>query len=204
MLAKIDTPLWRRDPSILSDQDWGLVYAGHGAASLLLIFFVIVHIYFAFLPEHRRLLAAMVFGRAMPAPATRPRAEAAGMSDPDGIRAHIEAIEEAYEFMLAYAAQGRAEEGAGPDGAHIRTFLAQFDAAVTAIAQEIDSLPGAGGEAAAFLRGFEADSRTMTSVLQMMLARNQITSEVVDNANGLISVRSYLTSIFFLDKAVLS
>ena len=126
------------------------------------------------------------------------------MSDPDGIRAHIEAIEEAYEFLLAYAAQGRAEEGAGPDGAHIRTFLAQFDAAVTAIAQEIDSLPGAGGEAAAFLRGFEADSRTMTSVLQMMLARNQITSEVVDNANGLISVRSYLTSIFFLDKAVLS
>ncbi len=75
MLAKIDTPLWRRDPSILSDQDWGLVYAGHGAASLLLIFFVIVHIYFAFLPEHRRLLAAMVFGRAMPAPPHAPEQE---------------------------------------------------------------------------------------------------------------------------------
>ena len=63
MLAKIDTPLWRRDPSILSDGDWGLVYVCHGAASMLLIFFFILHVYFAFLPEHRRLLAAMVLGR---------------------------------------------------------------------------------------------------------------------------------------------
>ena len=62
MLAKIDTPLWRRDPSILSDQDWGLVYVLHGAASLLLIFLVVLHVYFALLPEHRRLLAAMVAG----------------------------------------------------------------------------------------------------------------------------------------------
>lgn len=63
MLAKIDTPLWRRDPSILSDWNWGLVYAFHGAASLLLIFFFIVHIYFVFLPEHRQLLLSMVFGK---------------------------------------------------------------------------------------------------------------------------------------------
>ena len=66
MLAKIDTPLWRRDPSILSDWDWGVVYALHGAAALLLIFFFILHVYFAFLPEHRRLLAAMVLGRPVP------------------------------------------------------------------------------------------------------------------------------------------
>lgn len=63
MLAKIDTPLWRRDPAILSDQGWGVVYVCHGGASLLLIFFIILHVYFAFLPEHRRLLAAMVLGR---------------------------------------------------------------------------------------------------------------------------------------------
>ena len=36
-----------------------------------------------------------------------------------------------------------------------------------------------------------------------MLARERITSEVVDNANGLISVRSYLTALFFLDKSLL-
>ena len=62
MLAKIDTPLWNRDPSILSERNWGLVYSLHGAASMLLIFFFILHVYFAFLPEHRRLLFAMTFG----------------------------------------------------------------------------------------------------------------------------------------------
>ena len=30
-----------------------------------------------------------------------------------------------------------------------------------------------------------------------------LSSEMIDNANGLIFVRSYLTSLFFLDKAVL-
>ncbi len=125
------------------------------------------------------------------------------MSDPTVIRERIEAIEEAYEFMLAYAAQGRSDEGAGPDGAHIRTFLGQFADAVAAISEQVATLPGSGGKADGFLRAFEADSETMASVLAMMLARDQITSQVVDNANGLISVRSYLTSLFFLDKAVL-
>lgn len=64
MLAKIDTPFWKRDPSILSDWNWGIVYSLHGAASLLLIFFFILHLYFAVLPEHRQLLIAMVFGKA--------------------------------------------------------------------------------------------------------------------------------------------
>jgi formate dehydrogenase subunit gamma len=64
MLAKIDTPLWRRDPSILSDWNWGIVYSLHGATTMLLIFFFILHIYFALLPEHRKLLSAMVFGKA--------------------------------------------------------------------------------------------------------------------------------------------
>ena len=119
------------------------------------------------------------------------------------VRAHIERIEEAYEFMLAYAAQGRSDEGAGPDGAHIRTFLNQFDAAATAIEGELDTVPGAGDEAAAFLAALKADSAIVKSVLRSMLARERITSEVVDNANGLISVRSYLTGLFFLDKSLL-
>jgi cytochrome b subunit of formate dehydrogenase len=63
MLAKIDTPFWNRDPAILSDWNWGVVYSLHGAASMLLIFFFILHIYFALLPEHRQLLTAMVFGK---------------------------------------------------------------------------------------------------------------------------------------------
>lgn len=125
------------------------------------------------------------------------------MSGPETIRAHIERVEEAYEFMLAYAAQGRSDEGAGPDGAHIRTFLTQFDEAAAAIVGELDTVPGAGDEAAAVLAALKADSAIVSSVLRSMLARGNISSEVVDNANGLISVRAYLTGLFFLDKALL-
>ena len=126
------------------------------------------------------------------------------MSDAQEFRAKREAVEEAYEFMLAYAAQGRAEEGAGPDGAQIREFLRQFDDAVGAIAAMIDTLPGIEGETAGFAVSLKKDSETMSSVLKIMLARDNISSEMVDNANGLIAVRSYLTSLFFVDKAVLS
>lgn len=125
------------------------------------------------------------------------------MRGTDAVRPQIERIEEAYEFMLAYAAQGRSEEGAGADGAHIRTFLTQFDAAATAIDARLDTLPGASGEAGAILAALRADSVVVRSVLRTILAREQITSEVIDNANGLIVVRSYLTALFFLDKALL-
>lgn len=62
MMAKIDTPWWRRDPSILSDAQWGIVYAAHGFASLAIIFLVILHVYFAFLPENRGTLKSMIGG----------------------------------------------------------------------------------------------------------------------------------------------
>jgi formate dehydrogenase subunit gamma len=63
MLFRIDTTFWRRDPSIMTDYNWGIVYVVHGAASLVLLFLIILHIYFALLPEHRDLLKAMLIGR---------------------------------------------------------------------------------------------------------------------------------------------
>jgi len=63
MMAKIDTPWWRRDPSILSDAQWGLVYVAHGFAALTVLFLLILHVYVALLPEHWAMLASMVRGR---------------------------------------------------------------------------------------------------------------------------------------------
>lgn len=63
MMAKIDTPWWRRDPSILSDAQWGLVYVAHGFAALAVLFLVILHVYFALLPEHWAMLTSMIRGR---------------------------------------------------------------------------------------------------------------------------------------------
>ena len=119
------------------------------------------------------------------------------------IREDIERIEEAYEFMLAYAAQGRAEEGAGPDGAHIRNFLNQFLEATQNIMSNAGKISAAYKVSDAFFSNFENDGNTMKSILAMLLQKDNISSEMIDNANGLITVRSYLTSLFFIDKALL-
>ena len=62
MLAKIDTAFWTRNPAILTDRTWGLIYVAHGAASFVLLFFIILHIYFSVLPDHRDLFVSMLTG----------------------------------------------------------------------------------------------------------------------------------------------
>ena len=125
------------------------------------------------------------------------------MTNSTEIRKNIELVEEAYEFMLAYAAQGRADEGAGPDGAHIRTFLTQFSDATDRIIEDLDKLSKPNGEMGTSINSAKSDAETVKSVMSIMLQKKNISSEMVDNANGLITVRSYLTALFFIDKAVL-
>jgi cytochrome b subunit of formate dehydrogenase len=62
MLAKIDGPLWTRDPYLLSAEIWGLLYVVHGLAGLFFVSLIVLHIYFAVRPEKLFYLRAMVFG----------------------------------------------------------------------------------------------------------------------------------------------
>lgn len=62
MLAKIDTPLWQRDPYILSQTTWGIIYVVHGAATLFLVSFIMLHIYFALRPEKLFYTRSMIRG----------------------------------------------------------------------------------------------------------------------------------------------
>jgi len=119
------------------------------------------------------------------------------------IRDEIERIEEAYEYMLAYAAQGRSEEGAGPDGAHIRDFLGQFLKAVNTLDTLSASFVEENTASAGFFEGFGHETAVMRSVLEILLGSENISSEAIDNTNGLIAVRAYLTSLFFIDKVLL-
>lgn len=55
----------------------------------------------------------------------------------------------------------------------------------------------------ALLDSFQRDSDTILSILRLLLARDNISSEMVDNTNGLIVMRSYLTTLFFIDKVII-
>ncbi len=51
MMFRVDTPFWERNPYILSDQLWGLVYVLHGISGVALITLVMAHVYFAIRPD---------------------------------------------------------------------------------------------------------------------------------------------------------
>jgi cytochrome b subunit of formate dehydrogenase len=75
MLAKVDTPLWTRNPYLLDASTWGVVYVLHGASALVCLTLSMAHIYFSLLPEKRAYLRAMIGGQMT-------RAEAAQFHDP--------------------------------------------------------------------------------------------------------------------------
>lgn len=62
MMAKVDTPLWQRDPYLLASYTWGIVYVVHGYAGMALITLLIVHVYFAFRPEKLWFTRSMIVG----------------------------------------------------------------------------------------------------------------------------------------------
>jgi formate dehydrogenase subunit gamma len=62
MLKKIRTPLFVRDPYYLGADTWGVVYAIHGLAATAAVTLVMVHVYFALIPENRAYLRAMIRG----------------------------------------------------------------------------------------------------------------------------------------------
>lgn len=62
MMAKVDTPWWDRNPYILSDGTWGIIYVIHGAGSVALIALVMAHLYFALRPEKRWITLSMISG----------------------------------------------------------------------------------------------------------------------------------------------
>ena len=113
----------------------------------------------------------------------------------------IEAVEQAYEFMLAYAAQGREDE----DGGSLREFLARAAAALDGLAAAArpNVQDSASRQAfAAFLEVLDDDARKAGAALRLVLAQKSITSQLVDNLNASIHLRALLTDVFLIDEAL--
>jgi len=63
MMKRVRTPLFMRDPYMLSDTTWGITYVSHGLAGVALVGLVIAHVYFAIRPEKRWITRSMILGR---------------------------------------------------------------------------------------------------------------------------------------------
>ena len=120
--------------------------------------------------------------------------------------ARCDAIEEAYEFMLAYAAQGLPHEHGSAAGSQIREFLHKCERA-------LDGLAGAAGDAArqldvdsapyeAFIAVLDHDARHAGAAVRLVLAQPSIGSQLVDNLNASSHLRAVLTDVFLLDESL--
>ncbi len=117
--------------------------------------------------------------------------------------ARCHTIEEAYEFMLAYASQGvPGEEGAS---APIRDYLRRCDAALTGLAElVVELVERSGVEPAepyhAFAGVLGRDAKDAQAAVRLALAQPSISSQLVDNLNASIHVRALLTDLFLIDE----
>jgi formate dehydrogenase subunit gamma len=62
LLRKAGVPFLERDPYVRSAGSWGLLTLLHDLAALLSVFLILVHVYFAIIPEKRAYLRAMLTG----------------------------------------------------------------------------------------------------------------------------------------------
>ena len=120
----------------------------------------------------------------------------------------IDAIESGYEFMLAYAAQGRDTDrdssGSGA-GFELREFLKKMEKALDGlgplIKSAIDSKKSNLGASNDFLDAVEEDAKKALGLVRLIMAQPDVSSMLIDNANASIHLRALLTDLFIIDEA---
>jgi len=122
----------------------------------------------------------------------------------EDLRNRCNTVEECYEFMLAYAAQGLAAD-AGDKGSQLRNLLGRAVEALNGLAESYESaISNDGLEPAekhrAFLTVLEMDSRHALASMELVLAQPAISSQLIDNLNASIHLRSLLTDLFLVDE----
>lgn len=109
---------------------------------------------------------------------------------------HIETIEAGYEYLLAYAAQGKDTDRTGSDApSEVRKTLRGMSAAAAAIGETLSS-----GDHA-FHAVVVDDARKSQAAIDLVLAQAGISSELVDNLNASIHLRALLTDLFLLSES---
>jgi hypothetical protein len=120
----------------------------------------------------------------------------------------IDAIEETYEFCLAYAAQGITKfDPASPLVNRLRKHLDKAAAALDDLVPALAALLAAGDvekpeEIEAFRAQVEQDVKRAAGVLGLVRSRPAISSQLVDNLNASVHVRVLLTDLFLIDEVL--
>ena len=121
------------------------------------------------------------------------------------LHSRIDTIEEAYEFMLAYAAQGLEGDTTTQSGGQLREFLTRASGALSGLAGVLTTIVAVerlepADRYRAFAAVLDRDARDSLAAIELVLAQPSISSQLVDNLNASIHVRALLTDLFLIDE----
>lgn len=118
-----------------------------------------------------------------------------------------ETIEECYEFMLAYAAQGIPGDEGSQAGSQVREFLSRAVHALDGLAESFRTVVEQAalepaGKYEAFLAVLDRDACDSLAALELVLAQPVIGSQLIDNLNASIHLRALLTDMFLVGEVL--
>jgi hypothetical protein len=116
-----------------------------------------------------------------------------------------DAVEECYEFMLAYAAQGLARDSGSGSGEKLRGLLGRALSSLAGLSEAYKTaITAAGLQPAnrheAFLAVLDRDCKDSIAAMELVLSQPVISSQLIDNLNASIHLRALLTDLFLLDE----
>jgi hypothetical protein len=119
------------------------------------------------------------------------------------IRRRCNAVEQCYEFMLAYAAQGLSNGDGSRSGGRIREVLQQAVDALSGLADACKTAVKADARESAdrylaFLTVLDRDAQDSIRTIELVLAQPAISSQLIDNLNASMHLRAVLTDLFLL------
>ena len=119
----------------------------------------------------------------------------------------FEAVEECYEFMLAYAAQGLTSDTGSESGRQLREFLGRAVEALGGLAASCGTAVREKGletaeQFEAFLAVLDRDAGVSLAAIKLVLAQRAISSQLIDNLNALMHLRALLTDVFLLGEVL--
>ena len=123
----------------------------------------------------------------------------------DELQATVNIVEETYEFCLAYAAKGVSGLMARTGDTQVRDQLEKLAQALPNLADVFlkvgEENEGDGKEQyKGFIEVLRRDAEAGHAAVSLVLAQENITSQMVDNLNGMIHLRALLTDVFLIDE----
>jgi len=121
------------------------------------------------------------------------------------LKARCHAIEECYEFMLAYAAQGVVDEAGNQSAGQLRMLMARAEEALAGLADAYRAAVERGGFEPAdryqtFIDVLDRDAHDALAAVRLVMAQPSISSQLIDNLNASIHLRALLTDLFLIDE----